>query len=383
MQKIITLGGAAAMAFALAGCGLLGVEGAAGTASASPPVVITSDTPPSALLAVLDGPGSGAALSSLVSATARAREELTVLQAGAPPTTVASSVAPPAPTVTVEGRPAAPGENATPYQTAQYAIRLKHWHGEIATARRAEAARARQALAAWLSDVGLRAKTSRLAGSTGLTASLAAESSAAASALVILAQGQGNVFGGRRVILLYTDNLTGKPPAGELSGDTVFVITSFLPTGAAASAAQANLLAAGAAQAAVLGPEASGTQLAAVVASGLSRGGMRESVSAPVLFANNSAALTPRAISQLTTLLPKLRGAGVTVVINGFASTPGTALANYALSFSRAAMVASFFEANGVPAASLVIVGHGASDLVAAGASGANRRVTVVIEKSS
>jgi outer membrane protein OmpA-like peptidoglycan-associated protein len=383
MRKIITLGGAAVTAFALAGCGLLGVEGAAGTTSASPPVVITSDTPPSALLAVLDGPASGAALSSLVSATARPREDLMVLQGGAPPATVATSVAPPAPAVTVAGRPAAPSGNATSYQAAQYASRLKHWHGAIAAARRAEAARARLALAAWLSGVGLRAKTDRLANSAGPTASLAAESSAAASALVALTQERGNVFGPRRVILLYTDGLTGKPPAGELSGDTVFVITSFLPTAAVASAAQANLLAAGAVQAAVLGPEATGTQLAALVAAGLSQGGMHESVSAPVLFASNSAALTPRAISQLTALLPKLRGAGVTVVINGFASTPGTGLANYTLSFSRAAMVASFFEANGVPASSLVIVGHGASDLVAAGASGANRRVTVVIEKSS
>jgi len=46
-------------------------------------------------------------------------------------------------------------------------------------------------------------------------------------------------------------------------------------------------------------------------------------------------------------------------------------------------MVASFFEARGIPATSLIIVGHGASDLVAAGSSGLNRRVTVVIEKPS
>jgi outer membrane protein OmpA-like peptidoglycan-associated protein len=67
-------------------------------------------------------------------------------------------------------------------------------------------------------------------------------------------------------------------------------------------------------------------------------------------------------------------------VINGFASTPGTALTNYTLSYDRASMVASFFESHGIPASSLIIIGHGASDLIGAGSSGANRRVTVVIE---
>jgi outer membrane protein OmpA-like peptidoglycan-associated protein len=70
-------------------------------------------------------------------------------------------------------------------------------------------------------------------------------------------------------------------------------------------------------------------------------------------------------------------------VINGFASTTGSALANYSLSYDRAARVASFLEAHGIPATSLIIVGHGASDPVASGGSGLNRRVTVVIEKSS
>jgi outer membrane protein OmpA-like peptidoglycan-associated protein len=46
-------------------------------------------------------------------------------------------------------------------------------------------------------------------------------------------------------------------------------------------------------------------------------------------------------------------------------------------------MVASFFESHGIPASALIIAGHGASDLVRAGNSGANRRVTVVIERPS
>ena len=67
-------------------------------------------------------------------------------------------------------------------------------------------------------------------------------------------------------------------------------------------------------------------------------------------------------------------------MINGFASTTGSAAANYTLSYARAAAVATFFETHGVAASSLIIVGHGASDPVAPGSSGDNRRVTVVIQ---
>jgi outer membrane protein OmpA-like peptidoglycan-associated protein len=80
-------------------------------------------------------------------------------------------------------------------------------------------------------------------------------------------------------------------------------------------------------------------------------------------------------------LNPKLREAGVTAVINGYASTPGTAEANYVLSFERATAVARWLDANDVPESALVIVGHGATDTVGSGTSDANRRVLVVIEE--
>jgi outer membrane protein OmpA-like peptidoglycan-associated protein len=332
---------------------------------------------------VLNSTTSGPAVSVVVNATARSSEELTVLQAGAPPKTVLSSASPPPATVVVPGQPTAPSGNQTSYQAAQYANRLKHWRGEVTAGAKAEATQMRDSLAAWLRSLGLPAKLGQLADPPESAASLVAESAAAASALAGLAEEHGNVYGDRRVVLLYTDDLASRPPAGELSGDTVVVITRSLPSVAAASAAQVNLLAAGAAQAAVVGPEVTGSQLAELVSAGLGQGGMHESASAPVLFANNSAALSPIAVAQLTLLLPELREAGVTAVINGFASTPGTALANYTLSFDRAAMVASFFESHGIPASALIIAGHGASDLIGAGSSGANRRVTVVIERPS
>ena len=235
-------------------------------------------------------------------------------------------------------------------------------------------------MSAWLRGLGLSARAGRLADPPGSAGGLAAESADAASALAGLEEEDGNVFGDRRVLVLFTGDLAGRPQAGELTDNTVLVVTPFLPTAAAASAAQADLLAAGAVQAAVVGPEVTGAQLAALVSVGLSQGGRHNFVSTPVLFANASAVLSPRAVAQLTALLPRLRGTGVTAVINGFASTPGAAEMNYTLSYERASAVAAFFEAHRIPAASLIIVGHGADNPVTSGGSGLNRRVTVVIE---
>ena len=70
-------------------------------------------------------------------------------------------------------------------------------------------------------------------------------------------------------------------------------------------------------------------------------------------------------------------------MVNGYASTPGTAAHNRVLSQARATAVAMFLEAHGVPRSHLLAVGHGATDLVAPGSSRDNRRVVVVIEAPS
>jgi len=377
----VMLAGSGLAGCGLAGCGLAGAGGPAAGTGTGPPVTLTQDAAPSALLAVTDDPASGPVLAGLVAATARPNEDLTILRAGTPPRAIVSSDSPPPRPAVIPGRPAAPGGGETPYQSALYAKRLKRWHAEAAAGRRAGLARTRQAVAAWLRGLGIVAKLGQPGDPPAGQGSLAAESAAAASALAGLEEAAGGRFGSRRVIVLYCDELTGTLPAGELTGDEVIVITPFVPGAAAASAAQAGLLGAGAAQAAVLGPEATAGQLAGLVSADLSQDARPESVSAPVLFANGSASLRPGAVRQLTRFLARLREAGVTAVINGYASTPGPAGANYALSYRRAANVASFFEARGIPGSALVIVGHGASDLIAPGTSGLNRRVTVVTEE--
>jgi hypothetical protein len=116
VRKIIQRVGVAGLAFALAGCGLLGAPGTAMAPAAGPSVSITQDAEPSALIVVLGSAASGPAISGLVNATARSSEELAVLQAGAPAKIVLSSASPAPTTVVVPGKPAAPRGSPTSYQ---------------------------------------------------------------------------------------------------------------------------------------------------------------------------------------------------------------------------------------------------------------------------
>ena len=103
--------------------------------------------------------------------------------------------------------------------------------------------------------------------------------------------------------------------------------------------------------------------------------------SGQALFANNSARLGPAAARVLGRILSELRRPGASGVVNGFASAPGSEHHNLVLSQERALAVAAYLEARGIARSSLVVVGHGAGDLVAPGASGHNRRAVVVIDE--
>lgn len=372
------IGAATAAAALLAGCNLASSPGGPTT---GPSVTIRQNVPRTALLAVLNGPASGPALSGLLASTARPNEDIRILQAGVSARTIVASDSPAPSAVVLPGQPLAPGGGQTDYQMAQYAKRQKAWKAKRAADLAAGAAQTRTDTSAWLAGLDIPQKLSRLADPPADQGSLAAESAVAASALTGLEEEADNIFTHHRVVVLFCDDLSGALPAGELTGDDVIVVAGYLPTAAATSTAQVDLLGAGAAQAAVVGSEVTATQLAGLVAADLSEHGPSDSVSAPVLFGNNSYALSSAAAGSLRQLLPKLREPGVTAVINGYASTPGTAEANYILSFERATAVARWLEATGIPESALVIVGHGASDVVGPGASGANRRVLVVIEK--
>jgi outer membrane protein OmpA-like peptidoglycan-associated protein len=337
-------------------------------------VTITEHIAPSMLVVVTGPDGAGTLIRQVITATARPGEDL-VLAAGGRGRAVASSGAPPPAVTTVPGPPTPPGHGASAYQRARYSQAVGHWHDQVAAAQRLVAARTTAATAAW-------ARRQRPpAAAPGTLASLSAEAALATSAVSGLIDQAGSQFGARRVVLLSVASLAGMPPPDQLNGDDVIVTVGYLPTAAAASAAQENLLAAGAVRASVLGPEATTATVDRLVTAGLSHNAVADPLSQRALFANDSPALLRSAIPVLLPLVSELLRPDVLAVINGYASATGGARHNLALSQARADAVAAFLEARGVPASSLVSSGHGATDLIAPKASGDNRRVVVVIEE--
>ncbi len=373
--------GAAAIVAATVGCGsILGAPADGRTTTA--PMPLTEQVAPSLLVVVPGSGGMGQLLSQVVTATARPREDLEVLKADQRGRALIASDSPPPASVVVPGKPVPPGPDASSYQQARYRERLTHWHVQMAAAKRMVAARTMAADAAWIRGLPLRTAMTGSSSSPG-AASLPGECVLATSAVSGVIDQAGGHFGASRVILLSVTSLTGMPSAGALDGDDVIVLTPYLPTAAAASAAQVNLLNAGAARAAVLGPEVTAAQVDHLVSEGLNQSAVTEVLSGRALFANNSAALLPTAASVLAPVIAELRRPGSTGVVNGYASAPGSVQRNQVLSQDRAATVAAFLEAKGVPKSSLLVIGHGATDLIAPGSSGDNRRVVVVIEESA
>jgi OmpA-OmpF porin, OOP family len=364
--------GAVVMVAATAGCGAV----LATPVNDSPPgpVRVTEHVPPALLVVVVGPDGAGPLVRQVVTETARPREDLNVVETSRRGRVPIASVSPSPATVLSPGRPA-PGTGTSSFQQAHYQKALGRWRGEMRAAEHTVAIRTRTATAAWARRLSLKATD------TGSAADLPQECSLAASAVSGLIDQAGDRFGPRRVVLLSVSRLDGMPPAGQLGGDDVIVTTGYLPSSSTAAAAQANLLAAGADRATVLGPEATAGQVGQLVSEGLSARVVTETLSAKALFANDSSVLLPSAVRVLGPLVGPLRRPGATGVINGYASVTGTTRHNLWLSQQRAIAVARFLEARGVPEQDLFPVGHGASDLIARGSSGDNRRVVVVIEE--
>jgi outer membrane protein OmpA-like peptidoglycan-associated protein len=372
---------ATAVTLATAACGP-GVFDPGRPAAAGQPVVLTEHVSASVLVAVASTGAADGPLFQILAATARPQEHLDIVRAGGGTRTLVASVAPPPATVEIPAKPAAPPGGATSFQEASYARQLRHWEGEDAAGRRAVAVRTARATTAWVRPLLAHAAAPAQPGdgATPATTSLTAECALATSVLSGLVDQAGARFSGR-VLVLAVSSLDGLPPVGELDGADVLVLTPFVARAGAAAAAQQNLIAAGAARAAVLGPEATPAELDQIVTDGLSLQQVTETVSGPALFANDSTVLRPAAARVLAPLVARLERPGVTAVVNGYASAPGSAGHNQQLSENRAAAVAGYLEAHGVSAAALFVVGHGASNFVAPGSSGDNRRVVVVIEQ--
>jgi outer membrane protein OmpA-like peptidoglycan-associated protein len=332
------------------------------------------------MLVVVAAPGRASQrIEQIVTATARPREDLNVLEAEGRGRVLVASQSPEPATVVVSGKPAPLATGASSYQEARYEKALARWRGEVMAGRRevssrTEADAGRWARALRLQRIGTGQPPSQAA------AKLDNECTLAASAVTGLVDQAGRRFGARRVLLLDAASLAWTPRKGELDGDDVIVLTSRWSK-TPASAVQEDLIAAGAARAAVLGPEVTPAQIDQLVTAGLSQHVVTEALSGRALFANDSSALLPSAARILAPLVGLLRRPGANGIVNGYASTPGSAKHNQWLSDHRAAAVAEFLEARGVPQARLEVIGHGASNLIAPGASGDNRRVVVVVEE--
>ena len=332
---------------------------------------------PSALV-IVAGPGQPAAqLGQLIVRTARPSEDLTIVRTGPGSPAVTASASPAPASVAVPVRPRAPGPDATSYQEAEYRTSLSAWQRDRAEARAEVTHRTRAMVLSWAHEQHI--PTAHRAGASG--ASLTAEARLAASAMDGLTDQSGQRFGGHRVVVLFPADLRGTPRPGELTGDDVLVIVPFLPGLEAATATQQKLVAAGAIWAAVLGPETTAARVSRLVSDGLTLQLSREVLSGRTLFSNDSARLRPAAAHVLLALVPLLQRPGLTAVVNGYASSPGTARHNQRLSLARASSVVAFLAAQGVPEDKLIPVGHGSRDPVPDGSAASDRRVVVVIEQ--
>jgi outer membrane protein OmpA-like peptidoglycan-associated protein len=371
MSTLRILAGAVIVMAAAAGCSFT-QRSDAPNENGKATVNITAPAPPAALVIVVGQARVRQVILPLITATARPREYLNILEAGPPPHVLASSVAPPPATVVIPGQPSATVSQGTSYQRAEARRHLQQWQTELEAGKRLESARTQAALAEWLRKLRIPAIV------TNQAANLSQECATATSALTGIEETKAS-FGSRRVIVLYADSLDGHLPTGELTGVEVIVVTPFLASAAAADAAQVSMLRAGATWAAVLGPETTASQLDQLVSAGLSGNMTTQILSGPTLFANDSATLLQGATRVLIPLLAPLRRPGAVGIINGYASTPGKPALNERLSRDRAVAVADFLESHGVPASSLLVSGHGAANPIAPGSSAANRRVVVVI----
>jgi outer membrane protein OmpA-like peptidoglycan-associated protein len=375
MKTMTWLTLALAVAVSVAGC-RQDVFGSPPPATTAEHVTLTEHAAASALVAVAAGGTANGQLLQVVGATAQPLEHLNIVVPGSRSPAIVAAAAPAPAAVQIPARPSPPPTGATSYQEAEYQRQQSRWNGELAAGQRAVLVRTTQATTNWVRPLLTRAAGAGAAA----TGNLMTECALATSVLSGIGDQAGTRFAGR-VVLLGVASLQGMPPPGELDGDDVIVITPFLPAASAAAAAQQNLLTAGAARAAVLGPEATQAQLDQLVSDGLTARQVTETVSGSALFANDSMTLLPAAARVLTPLLAQLRRPGATAVINGYASAPGTPGHNLALSQGRAEAVALFLEAHDVSAAALSVVGHGAANLVGPGSSGDNRRVVVVLEE--
>ena len=370
---------AGALLICLSGCGYL---------SAPHPVRAGMLTLPAAhpsVLMVITDPDSPTAMretASLVVATARSGERLVILddQSGA---ILATSIAPPPPSVALPAPPAALASHPTSFEKALYDKATRQYKAIVQRAEVRVRALQRNELAAWGTRTVASAQT-RLAGPRDGTPNIDVSLGAAAADLssmhqVAVTTGTSTVIalvGLGRVIVP-----SAPVPSAGLQASTV-VVDDFPDSSAAEAAWQASLLQAGAGRVMLL-TGAIEDQLAFVVRQALDA--TVTDTLTNVLFGLGQYKLTATALSPLRQLLYLLtvRYPDATATIVGYTDDLPTPGGNPRLSELRAEAVEQWLVAHGVANDRLQAFGYGDADPAAPNTSDGqplNRRVDVIID---
>lgn len=363
----------------VSGCGLMHPPAAARVHTLTLPVA------PGSVLIVITDPGSPAAMretASLLAATARTGERVLILD-DRTGSTVASSTAPPPPSVRVPAPPPPLAPDPTSFQRARHDAAVRQYTADVQQARATLGGLQHAELAAWAARIVASAKTSVTA-RRDQGADMSASLGAAAADLSSLDQ-VGASERGRTVIAVVGVGATAAQPApvppASLEASTV-VMDDFPASSGAEAAWQAGLLQADASRVMLL-TGAIGDQLASAVRQALDVT-ITDTLS-NVLFGLGQYKLSSGALPQLRKLLRLLtvRYPDATATIVGYTDDLPTPGGNLRLSQLRAQAVAGWLVAHGVPASRLQAYGYGDADPVAPNTPAGqplNRRVDVIID---
>ncbi len=363
----------------LSGCGYL---------SAPHPVHAATLTLPKAhpsVLMVITDPDSPTAMletESLVAATARTGERLVILddQSGA---MLATSTAPPPPSVEIPAPPAPLASHPTSFEKARYDKAASQYKATVQRAEVTVRALQRSELAAWGTRIVATAQT-RLAGRRAGTPNIDVSLDAAAADLSSMHQVDVTA-GTSTVIALVGLGRVIAPsapvPSASLQASTI-VVSDFPDSSTAEAAWQASLLQAGADRVMLL-TGAIDDQLAFVIRQALDA--TVTDTLTNVLFGLGQYKLTATALSPLRQLLYLLtvRYPDATATIVGYTDDLPTPGGNVRLSELRAEAVEQWLVTHGVASDRLQAFGYGDADPAAPNTSDGqplNRRVDIIID---
>jgi outer membrane protein OmpA-like peptidoglycan-associated protein len=340
------------------------------------------------VLVIITNPESSLAvraMGALALRSARPGERLLILSAkdGA---VLASSQAPPSPSMQVTGPPSTLSAHSTSFQKARYVQAVEQYQRtvlrDVATLRSQQ----HEELTAWVRSAVAMADAKAILQSAR-NASISADLDSAASDLFSLRQA-GLGYGTGTVIAIMGVDKTSAPFAPTLpSGlrNSSVVVDNF-PGGVEEQAAwQSSLMQGGAARVMMLTPITE-DQLVPVVQQGLD-GAVTDTLTS-VLFALGRYKIQAAALPQMRQLLYLLtvKYPGATVTINGYTDNLPAPGGNLQLSRLRAQEVEEWLIAYGVAADRLQAFGYGDTDPVAPNTphgQSLNRRVVVVIDPAT